>query len=293
MWLVDMRHTAGSESLFRFWSKCIPAADWSRTPALVLDLHTGWYRHLPFGPAGGVSSFGIALLGAGWLLGALSIAHGAFAVRDGQDAAHAEWGSRGLSSLLVVLGLVAASLVVRYPLCPGRLTLFALFAIQLVTVEGFAAAARRLERAGGRVAAAALVGIALGLCLPSAARTARFVWLRDPPENVRPLLHHLDEAPALPILVAACSTRQISTLPELFDDPRVRYYDERVGRGERGWPDAEEFWVISAGSRFYCPWFYKSMTVWADEVTPYSNGRLHTASMWRVHMRVPDETPDR
>lgn len=286
LWLIDMRHTAGFDPVFRFWAKCIPSASWARTPALLAGMVGGWYRQMPFGPHGsGLPAALVALLGLGFVTGAYAIVRRGLGPPPPTGSDEAAWGSRSLGCLVLLGGLVAASLVVRYPLCPGRLTLFALFALQIVTLEGFAFAARQLARLPrGRAAAGALIAVLVVLLAPHAWRNVRYQIVRDTPENVRPLLHHLDEEPDLPVLVAACSQRQVATLPELFEVERIEYYEERVTAGLSGWPDAEEFFVISAGSAFYCPWFQRSLETWADELVPYHNAYLHTAALYRVRM---------
>lgn len=284
MWAIDMRHTATSPALFEFWSHCIPSSEPALAPKLFLDYIGGWYRVSPFGARRGLPEALIAVITLFVLVGAAVTLRRSWRGSALDDDAETEWGSRSLCCLICLGGLLAASLLVRYPICPGRLTLFSLFSLQLVMAEGFGALASWLPKTRAwTLAANVALGVLLVLCLPSAHRSARFMMLRDPPENVRPLLPLTESEPELPIVVAACSTKQLSTLPEWMHRDDIVYFDEQVALGRPGLPESGEFWVISAGSRFYCPWFHRGLEAKAESIERLDTVE-HTASLVRVRM---------
>ncbi len=284
LWLIDMRHTAGSDALFRFWQKCIPGDDWTRTPEIIWGFITGWYRVTPFGAREPLAEPLIIALALCLPLGAYAVVRraAAHAARAGDDVA---WGTRSLGCLAVVLGLLAASFLVDYPLCSGRLTLFALFSLQMLTAEGLLAASEGIaHRTGTRALGALLLGALLVCLLPGAYRSAHFLLTADTPENVRPLLPIIETVPERVVVVAACSTRQVATLPEWLDDPSIQYYEERVAAGLPGWPDDAPYWALSAGSGFYCPWTIREMERGAERIVPH-HGPANTAALYEVHPR--------
>jgi hypothetical protein len=171
---------------------------------------------------------------------------------------------------------------VGFPLCPGRLTLFATFSLQMVALEGFVAVGRLLARfRGGSVLfAVAVVGLALA-CSPTAFRKLHHLYTRDVPQNVRPLLHHIEARPNLPVLVAACSETQVSTLPEWIEREDILYYNNGSGKWYRRYPKKREFFVLSAGSEFYCEWFFDQLSERVESSERYHE-EGNTASLQRV-----------
>jgi hypothetical protein len=288
MWWIDLRHTQADGGVGRFWRKCVLEGDPLRDLAIVNAYLSGWYESAPvFGGKVAVIGPLAILLKAALIAGALGTAAALVRpalVAGGAVAEENGWGSRSLGCLVTLGGLLAAGIVVGYPLCPGRLTLFSFFSLQIVTLEGLgllvrAASPRRHLAAAVRV----LIALCVVAALPAAGATVRVLLFRDAPENVRPLAPLLEARPELPIVVAACSSRQVETLPEVVDWQRVHYFDFELRAGGSGLPDAREFWVISAGSHFYCPWFVRGLRRDAESVELVS-GPQHTAQLMRVRM---------
>jgi hypothetical protein len=293
LWLLDLRHTAGSAQLFGFWSKCIPGNDWSRAPEIVGNFFTGWYRGLPHAGGAPLPEPLIGLLMLGLVGGCLEIVRRTLGRGERCDEDEARWGSRSLGCLVTIGGVLAASLLVQYPICPGRITLFALFPMLIVTVEGFNGAARLLSRTkGGHWLALGSSALVLLLILPTSYTSARLRISRDVPENIRPLLHHIDAKPDLPVLVASCSTRQLSTLPEWQGRDDIIYYDELTENGQpHGLGDLRHFWVVSTGSNFYCPWFFTELQNRASRIKRYHTTR-NSAALLEVWISEGANDPD-
>lgn len=286
LWWIDMRHTAGNQSIFRFWRKCTLGGDSERNLAITERLFTGWYTDkLPWGSGASLSEPLIFIIGVATLLGGAEALRRAFSSGKGDDEELAGWGSRSAGCAFVVIGVIAAGVVVRYPLCPGRLSLFALFAMQMLTVEGLYGIARFAERPRfGRIACqAAMLALVLAL-LPTAYHQVRHLYTKDVPENVRPLLHVIDENPDIPVLVPACSEKQLSTLPEWLDRDDIYYYAYRTGNWRDRYPPAREFFVLSAGTNFYCPWFFKQMEQRIEHKLFFST-RANSAHLVKVRLR--------
>ncbi len=285
LWLIDLRHTAARSDVFAFWSRCIPGeVGVAGTGPLILDLIRGWYTGTPFGGRPALPDPLAWAILAAVVLGSVETVRRSLQPASIDSPTLARWGSRSLGCLALVAGVVGAGVVADYPICRGRLTLFALFALQILTVEGFYALGAWGGGGRRRRALAAAVTLAFtALVAPAAWRNAHHLVVRDVPENVRPLLAEIESEPSLPILVAECSTRQLATLPEWLDDPRVVYYEERVAKGLPAHPDAADIWVISAGTNFYCPWYLEGLRAEADSVVP-RHTRDHTAQLFRVSM---------
>ena len=75
-----------------------------------------------------------------------------------------------------------------------------------------------------------------------------------PPENLRPLLARIDPSSRLPLMVDACTIRQVRTLPEGHGDRPLNHY---LRRGHTDVldriPYGEEAWVLNAVG--FCPPF--------------------------------------
>jgi len=290
LWWLDLRHTTGQPGLLDFWAKCLPTGSPSHDWLLLDRFVGGWYRgNLPLGSTHALPTELVWLLIAAMALGGIEAVRRAATSSPsptGEDLAH--WGSRSLGALVCIVGTLAAGFIVHYPLCPGRITLFTLFFQQLLIAEGLWAVGRWLG-GGRRVRIGyelALLGLVL-LIMPTAYSSMQHMITRDPPENIRPLLHFLDREPETPVLVASCSNYQIETLPEFLDRPDIEFYDARVDAGLSGFPDAREFFVIMTGTHFYCPWFTRNLNARAEHVQ-FLHNRLNTASLLRVRMPVRD-----
>ncbi len=259
LYVIDLRHTALDPQLLRFWKNSILSGDVGRDLSILGRMMTRWYTgELSFGARTAVPAPVVAVLLAASALGLVEIARRTWAGRGAGEPADRVWGwgSRSTGAVVMLFGLVAAGVVTQYPQAAGRLTLFALFAFQLLILEGFAALHRwaRRQRAAQRATSVLLALVAIA-CTPAAYANLRHVITRNPPENVRPLLPLIAERPELPVVIAICSEKQISTLPEWREREDIVYFGEREGPPTERLPEAREFWILSAGSARYCPFF--------------------------------------
>jgi hypothetical protein len=299
-WQLDLQYTYGNTATGQFWQACTMDADPLRSAEIVRSYLTGWYAATPpFGGGIGVPFWAGAVLLAAFAAGCGQVIWrlvfdrplGA-APRPTPSASETvessdDWGSRSVGCFVTLLGVVGSGMLVGYPICAGRITLFSFLALQILTLEGLALVMQLAGRwpSGRHVAQAAVALLAL-VAMPASLATVRTLLFKDGPENVRPLLPLIATRPELPVLVAACSTRQIETLPEARHMAQLHYFDHEQGWGESGYPDAREFWVLGAGSNFYCPWFYRSLSRQAESFTIRS-GPQHTASL--VLVKMPGE----
>ncbi|HND18939.1 MAG TPA: hypothetical protein PLB18_06180 [Acidobacteriota bacterium] len=140
------------------------------------------------------------------------------------------WGTRSCGSLMVLLGLVAASLWFQYPLSPGRLTLFTLIHIQIFALEGVTCVQHLVAKAHIRDGF-----LHVFLFLMAVATTlafARFV-ISEPPENLRPMLATIRQTPIDTVWVHPCSVAQVQTLPEGLPVRNVLFGSEEIPRHQR------------------------------------------------------------
>ncbi|HKY06289.1 MAG TPA: hypothetical protein VJQ56_15440, partial [Blastocatellia bacterium] len=123
------------------------------------------------------------------------------------------WGSRSLGSLVLLVGLIAASLVASYPICAGRVLLFAQIHTQILAAEGALLVLTRWGQV--RWARAALYLFIAVVIFYSGRQYIRFV-ASDPSENLRPAIVHMKADLAGKVWVHTCSIAQARSLPEPF-----------------------------------------------------------------------------
>jgi hypothetical protein len=155
--------------------------------------------------AGGLGTIGrriLAVRGASLIVAPL---------REGMGPAAGAHAALPLGSLLTLGGLVGASLVAGYPICRGRLTVFVVIHVLVLTMCGavvlraWLASRPPLRWLGGASAAAACL---FALAAADGIRDERA------PENLRPLLAHLALQEPAPIFVHDCTISQWRALPE-------------------------------------------------------------------------------
>ncbi len=263
LWWTDLRHTADVEGLYRFWAKCIVASDLSNAPSLFVSLLTGWWTRIsPWGSdrylLGHAGHVALLLAHA---LGAIAVVRSALGRPAAAPSDAAAFGSRALANALVPLGLLAAAWLTHYPLCANRLTLFALYPISMLALEGVGLASTWIGRGRhGEISSLIFVLALLASIAPAAAVNIAHQWSEPAPGDIRGYTAVLDAANELPIFVSACSTVQVKTLPELKDREDILFYNEDVVPSKEGaFPDLDRFIMLSAGTHFLCPWFFKRL----------------------------------
>jgi len=233
LWLTDIRFMNGS--VYGWWESCIPGNDWSSAPALLDQLVMGWYAgKQEFPIRGGLPEPILMILRIAFLLGVIQVARSlrGHALYKSPPS----WGSRSIGALLVLVALIGASVVIHYPICSSRLTLFALFPMQIVLFEGFAAIHGWLEESKNFKKNALTLGV-IWLCMvvPFSLRDAmRFVQSRAP-ENIRPAFRILEAHSELPVHVMPCIGELVRAFPNPPDGLEVSYVSsaDRIPWGQR------------------------------------------------------------
>jgi len=288
LWWTDLRHTAEVDGLFRFWSKCNFSGDVLSDLMLVLRLSTAWWTdYSPWGTIRGVLGIPGRIVLTAFIVigiaGSVRQARGASTIAP-PDAEH--FGSRGLACALVLVGLMAVSALTGYPICANNLTLFALPAVLMLVLEGVAWTGVAMEGLRHGRTVWRVVSFALLLaCIPTAVFNIAHQWSTPPPADVRPLLERATN-PALPLVVAACSTAQIKTLPELAERDDLIYFHEGVMPDRNGsLPALDRYLVLSAGTQFLCPWFLKRLDTEGMRYRPVLPGGRGSA-LWLVEKKT-------
>ena len=254
LWYTDLRHTSElGRALRAFWGACI-VGDGSPLPDLLDRFAFGWWNgSCEFSQHGGVPPALLYGLRIAFVAGALRVSWTLVRrARPGPsgDLHDAVWGSRSLACALVVLGLPVASWTIGYPICAGRLTLFALLPLVVVALEGFDLAGRALRRSPrGGPALAAAAGLAVVLAvLPTSVGDARRLVVARPPGDLRGLLARTRERPQLPILTTSCTRKQLETLPE--GTPATVLYLEQGGAIAAAARAPYEAWLVYTPASF-------------------------------------------
>lgn len=238
-----------------------------------------------------------ALFAAGGI-GALRV--GMSIVRSSSDSERDVWGSRSVGCLAGVVGVALTSVVLDYPICAGRLTLYALFFQQVLILEGFEAAHEFICRAttttAKRRAQAVFTTAAMIALIGSAGLAAFRVFERvtavAPLENVRPFIAQIPEDTAETVFVTPCMDRQVRTLPEGLGDRRVIHLP--VEDWAPALPRGESIWVIH--SRLVpglCEKYRRQLRGmthgFADDAAVRADGRRETAVVYHTTVKTEEE----
>ncbi len=292
LYFSDVRHTLGVASLDSFWRTCFLTSEGVAPLALLDELFFGWYdgRTL-YNDSPGLNAPMMVVLRGFFLIGLVRVVTWLFVPRRVTEE---HWETRSIGALCCLVTLILGSLVIDYPLCASRLVLFALFAMQMIILEGVAALRELLLRApsGSRIANLGLI-ILLAGTLPDAKHEYLLHLDSNPPQNLRPLLERIHRQPLRPLLVDACTIRQIRTLPEGVGDLELIYYLRRMEFGSV-WdhiPYGEDAWVLNAQPT--CPPFgdpAKSARSLAIRWTPLHMPR-DTAKLYGVRFQPERPKP--
>jgi hypothetical protein len=214
VWGMDLRHTSElDEALRNFWSACLIGTGDVGTLALLDRFGFGWFDGRADFTHARIAEAPLVVLKIAFVAGLVRMAlalvpRTRLAPPDG-------WGSRSLGYAVLLAGLPLASWLLGYPICAGRLTLFALLPIVVLLLEGIDLGATLVRRLPGGGWTAILAGATLGLAIvPASCENLAAVTAEPPPEDLRPLLLRTRERSDLPILTTTCTRRQIETLPE-------------------------------------------------------------------------------
>jgi len=228
IWATDYRFNfKDSASYFSYWDDCILrsriAHGFTETTRLLAKFLWGWHGRQPLVTA---------VIAPLQLIGVYSVVRG-WKKRERNDS---EWGSRSVGSIVLIGGVILASLLVNYPICAGRVTLFAQIHLQILAVEGALFLLTRLSRSK---LAAAVSYVLIGVILFHSLREfARFVRA-EPEENLRPAIAEIDPNAANTVWVHPCSVAQIRSLPEPLPVSEVL-----LGTEKRVPPRGQKVWII-------------------------------------------------
>ncbi|MEE3328793.1 MAG: hypothetical protein VX252_15745 [Myxococcota bacterium] len=218
LYFTDIRFMAGS--VYGFWEGATLASEGSSFSGLLMQLIIGPYSgQQEVGHPTGVPRAFLYFLVLVFLLGVARILMGS--LRPNFAETGREWGSRSLGALAMLVGLLMASWLIRYPVATGRLTLFLLPFMQIILFEGFCFIHSRV----GRLPRGAWISVALGIlwigCVaPSAIQTsARFIE-RENRDNIRSLEDQFRAAQELPIFTMPLLAPTVLATPHDFEASR-------------------------------------------------------------------------
>lgn len=188
--------------MLAYWKGCIlrfqlqeAAGDSLR---LIGDFLWGWHTRIPRVTTGIVP---LQILGLYWTIKK-------WLRSDSSD--DNSWGSRSLGSIVLLIGAIAMSAIVSYPICAGRLTLFAQVHLQLLTLQG---ALFLLELQGRYKLTRILLYSFIAILLYHNGRDYKARAFTEPKENLMPLVAMIKPEIADSVWVHSCSRAQVQSLP--------------------------------------------------------------------------------
>ena len=227
IWTTDLRYNFKDLASYQaYWGDCILSSAFDRSAErgfrLIAKFLWGWHGRQPL-----VTAFLVPLQIAGVWRVATRLKNGE---ESGDDAA---WGSRSAGSLVLLAGVMAASALLAYPICAGRVVLFTQAHTQVLALEG---ALFILTFRAGRKAVVVFFYLFLAvLVFHSLREYARFIR-SEPAENLRPVRAMIDPGVASTAWVHSCSVAQVKSLPDALPVEHVLFGQyERPQRGEKTW----------------------------------------------------------
>ena len=163
--------------------------------------------------------------------------------RGNRDPNHeaTSWGSRSWGSLALLLLMIGSSVVVRYPICAGRIVLFTQVHTQILAVEGalFLFGVRRWKK----VAIPLMYGVAGIVILHACLGYVGFVRA-GVPENIFPMVRLIDPGISNTLWVHPCSEAQVKSLPDPLPVQSVCLAEEeRFPREAKGFGFSGHIWA--------------------------------------------------
>jgi hypothetical protein len=229
IWLTDYRFNFRVFSSYQaYWGDCtlsnrmgngLPAA-----LKLIANFFWGWHGRMPMVTAGIVP---------------LQVAGVYSIIRRWKRAATYDadaWGSRSVGSIMLIGGLILTSLLVSYPICAGRTTLFAQVHFQILAIEGLIFISDRYR---ARRAAQVMIVLFIAIvAFHSIREYIRFIRT-EPSENLHPVVRLIKPDEANTVWVHSCSVAQVRALPYPLPVGNVLYGSASVRP-----PVGEKVWVL-------------------------------------------------
>jgi hypothetical protein len=204
IWATDYRFNLMDGSAYTtYWNHCILRTSLQQGTGTALRLLAkflwGWHGRQPLVTAGMVplQILGVRSVLFRWKNGA----------RAGRDSS---WGSRSIGSIVLLAGVVLASALLNYPICAGRVTLFAQVHTQILALEGALFVLSYWNT--GKAVTVLLYAFVAVVMFHSGREYGRFVR-SEAPENIRPLLPIIQSGIASTLWVHSCSVAQVRSLP--------------------------------------------------------------------------------
>jgi hypothetical protein len=200
-----------------YWNDCILRSHFEHAPRLIAKFLWGWHGRQPLVTAGMVplQILGVYSVISRW--------------KNPQAAVNNSWGSRSIGSLVLLIGMIFASGLLGYPICAGRITLFAQAHTQILALEG---ALFILTFWSRRKAPLIFLYLFLAILMFHSIRDyARFVRA-EAPENIRPMLSLIKPEIANSLWVHSCSVAQVKSLPDALP---VEQITGRPSKGDKVW----------------------------------------------------------
>lgn len=216
-----------STAYFYYWDDCILrsqlADGFFDTTRLIAKFFWGWHSRQPLVTA---------VLAPLQMLGVYSVIK-RWKNRDQGDSV---WESRSLGSIVLLGGVMLASVVVNYPICAGRVTLFAQIHTQVLAVEG---ALFILTRWNRNKTVTTIFYILIGVVMFHSIRELVKFARAEPEENLRPVIAQINPEAADIVWVHLCSVAQVRSLPEPLPVSEVL-----LGAGNEMPPGGKRVWVL-------------------------------------------------
>jgi len=229
IWATDHRFNFKDMAVYQsYWSGCTLSAQLKKglggATRLLVKFLWGWHGSMPLVTAGIVPL---------QILGVYSVIK-RWKNRD-EGARSSEWGARSLGSIILLGGVILASLLVNYPICAGRVVLFTQVHTQVLAIEG---AFFVLGAWGNRKTAKYLLYIFIAILLFHSGRSYLRFARSEPEENLRPVMALIKPEVSGTLWVHPCSVEQVKTLP---DPPPVQ---QVIFGNDRELPPEKRVWIV-------------------------------------------------
>ena len=212
-------------SYYYYWDDCILrsqlADGFSDTTRLIAKFFWGWHSRQPLVTA---------VLAPLQMLGVYSVIR-RWKRKEQNDS---QWGSRSFASIVLLGGVMLASVVANYPICAGRVTLFTQIHTQILAIEGALFILARWDR---NKTVATVFYILLGVVMFHSVRELVRFMRAEPEENLRPVIARINPETANTVWVHLCSVAQVRSLPEPLPVQEVLFGAENdlPPAGKRVW----------------------------------------------------------
>jgi hypothetical protein len=242
IWLTDHRFNAKDHAAYlAYWGDCILSArlqdGLSGTLRLIAKYFWGWHGRMPMVTAIMVplQALGVYRIVRGWKNSNVASDAASHKSSSPESSSHeSSWETRSAGSLILLGGVLLASLLVGYPVCAGRVVLFAQAHTQVLALEGALFIAAFWKRS---IAARAFICLAVAVVAFHSTREFVKFITSEPAENIRPMISLMNPDTADKVWVHPCSVAQVRALPDALPVGNVAPLSEPAlpPRGQKVW----------------------------------------------------------